>query len=208
MTRAQVITPRPAEDSPARPTRIWIAIGVAVLVAVAGISRWFDSAEPPLEAQAPLSVPAGVPAAPGSLGLSLDEVPDLWNSLERSPSVQRGILKNPESGPLDAFHYRFSNTGYLAGAYDPDDESVYALMVTASLHEEFAPNMYLHLCFMLHPYSPECIDNYVEGGLAGEALDHYIGGERSAEWTMGTQVWRLSISQDLLTLRVLAGEGI
>jgi hypothetical protein len=55
---------------------------------------------------------------------------------------------------------------------------------------------------MTAPYSQDCIDAYVEEGLAGLTLDEYVDLTHQAEWKVGDHTWRLEIGQNLLALRV------
>lgn len=140
---------------------------------------------------------------PGSLGFKLDELRDLWNSLDEPPRIDRGFSRSSESGPLDGFVIRFDQGASLAGAYDPDDDYVYALSASNRLDHESATTMYLHLCFILHPYSQECIDGYWHAGLDGDRPTDYLGTRHTAEWQIGRQTWRLAIVGNVQELKVL-----
>lgn len=149
------------------------------------------------------SLPASAKAA-GSLGISVGEVADRWNGLGHPPTVSGGLVRETESGPYDSFRYRFDGAAVLAGAFDREDGSVHALMASVGLAHETAPNFYLHLCFMLHPYSQGCIDAYLEEGLAGRQLSEYAGVDHQAQWELGDQLWKLEILGDVQTIRVLS----
>jgi hypothetical protein len=143
------------------------------------------------------------PAVSGSLGINISEMTDLWNSLVEPPKITRGLVHNTEPGEYDSFIYRFGDWGRLAGAYDPSTDAVYALVATGQFSNEATAQLYLHLCFMLNPYSQECIDNYFEKGLAYGALADFSGVTHQAEWQMDDQTWRLEIEGNVLTIRVL-----
>lgn len=185
----------------------WIALGGGVLFAAivllfhfTGVGRTHEVATSASVGQSgTVSQPV---AAPGSLGITVAEVKELWNSLGRSPTITGGLITETEIGPYDSFRYRFDGAASVAGAFDPSDDSVHALMGSVGLLHDSAPHFYLHLCFMLHPYSQECIDAYLEHGLGGKELGEYAGVEHSASWEIGDQVWRLEISGDVQTIRV------
>ncbi|MBW3666811.1 MAG: hypothetical protein KY394_04360, partial [Actinobacteria bacterium] len=85
-----------------------------------------------------------------------------------------------------------------------EDGSVHALIGSVGLFHATASRFYLHLCFMLHPYSQDCIDAYVEAGLAGKQLSEYAGRDHQAQWQLGDQLWKLEISGDVQSIRVLS----
>ena len=147
------------------------------------------------------------PAVPGSLGIYLDDLTDLWNSLPQSPGIAGGFVYNTEPGQYDSFIYRFGDWGRLAGAYDPSNDAVYALLATGQFSNEATSQLYLHLCFILNPYSQECIDNYFEKGLDYGTLADFGDVSHQAEWQMDDQTWRLEIEGNVLTIRVL-GEDV
>jgi hypothetical protein len=67
--------------------------------------------------------------------------------------------------------------------------------------------MNLHLCYLLHPFSQDCIDGYFERGLAGKDLAFYTDGAQEAEWRIGEERWRLTIENNVQTIRVLSPEA-
>jgi hypothetical protein len=148
-----------------------------------------------------------IEATVGSLGVTLSELAERWNALEQPPSITGGLVRESETGPYDSFRYRFDAAASLAGAFDPTDDSVHALLGSVGLGHDSAPHFYLHLCFMLHPYSQECIDAYLEDGLGGKPLSDYVGVEHRAEWVFGDQLWRLEIIGDVQNIRIL-GEAV
>lgn len=145
-------------------------------------------------------------APEGSLAIRVGEVPELWNELDQQPLIRRGLVRNPERGQFDSFVYQFDSTASLAGAYDPEDDYVYAVLASIWVNHEHASGMYLHLCFMFHPYSQECIDTYRQRGLEGGSLQDYVDVDRSAEWEIDGLTWRLSISGNVQNIRVV-GSG-
>ena len=89
-------------------------------------------------------------------------------------------MTSPETGPLDSFLHNFDGSAVLAGAYDPSDGSVYALMAKTGLHNEAVSSLYVHLCYLLHPGSQECLDTFVEeSGMFGQAHAD-LGGHRTS----------------------------
>ncbi len=184
----------------------WVTIagGVAVIVIVLG--SVIGGADNPVTEQSAdvesISL-APPPAVSGSLGINISDMTDLWNSLAEPPKITRGLVHNTEPGDYDSFIYRFGDWGRLAGAYDPSTDAVYALVATGQFSNEATAQLYLHLCFMLNPYSQECIDNYFEKGLAYGTLADFSDVTHQAEWQMDDQTWRLDIEGNVLTIRVL-----
>lgn len=139
-----------------------------------------------------------------SLGIQFLDLPRLWNELDQPPLVDGGIARSPESGPFDSFLHRFDSSSVLAGAYDPADDVVYALMVRASLAHDDISNMYLHVCYVLHPFSQECIDAYWEQGLAGGEFTDYLEEDHFSTWSFLGNEWRVEIVDGVQTLRVIS----
>lgn len=187
----------------------WVTIGSGVLAALVALAMALGSTTPAdVTPQAVEPAPAAdTPGVPGSLGIEVGDVSDLWNSLDAPPRITSGLVHYTDPGQYDSFRYRFDKWGNLSGAYDPDTEAVYGLMVKGNITREATTQMYLHLCFTLHPYSQECIDSYFDTGLAGDELEDFVGLTHEAEWELGDQTWRLSIVENVLTLRVL-GEDV
>jgi hypothetical protein len=143
---------------------------------------------------------------PGSLGIHMDEVTDAWNTLEGDPRITKGLTRNNETGEYDTFIYRFGEWGRLAGAYDPDTEALYALLATGWLTEAPTAQLYLRLCFMVAPYSQECVDSYLAEGLGDVPLTDIESPYRS-EWKVADHTWRLDIEENLLTIRVFGSDA-
>ena len=135
--------------------------------------------------------------------LSIDDLTDLWNTPAEPPNITRGFVHNTEPGQYDSFIYRFGDWGRLAGAYDPSTDTLYALLATGQFSHEATAQLYLHLCFVVHPYSQECIDSYFEQGLADGTLADFEDVGHQAEWQIDEQTWRLDIEGNVLTIRVL-----
>ena len=146
---------------------------------------------------------ASTPTVPGSLGINIDDLTDLWNTPAEPPNITRGFVHNTEPGQYDSFIYRFGDWGRLAGAYDPSTDVLFALLATGQFSHEATAQLYLHLCFVVHPYSQECIDSYFEQGLADGTLADFEGVGHQAEWQIDDQTWRLDIEGNVLTIRVL-----
>lgn len=186
------------------PTTYRAGLVGAVLVLVVGgfIATRSDAAGtiavvPRTQATTPAPPPAD------SLGLTLDALSAGWNAVEDPPSVSGGITTSPEPGPLDSFLYRFNDSAMLAGAYDPANGHVYALMIRANLHYESVSNLYVHLCYLLHPGSQACLDTFIEEtGMFGRTTADLIGTERSATWAFEGHGWQFDIAADVETIRV------
>ena len=143
---------------------------------------------------------------PGSLGIHMEEVTDAWNTLEGDPRITKGLTRYNETGAYDTFIYRFGVWGRLAGAYDPETEALYALLAAGWLTEAPTAQLYLRLCFMVAPYSQECVDSYLSQGLGEVALADHASPYRS-EWTVADHTWRLDIEENLLTIRVFGADA-
>ncbi len=186
----------------------WVTLACGVLViVVATMTLWPDEPTVAESTTADEGLAGDETASEGtpegSLGFRLDELPDRWNALDEPPKINRGFSRSTDPGPLDGFVLRFDEGASLAGAYDPTDDHVYALWASSRLNHESATTMYLHLCFMLHPYSQDCIDAYWEEGLEGRRPEDYLGSRHTAEWTIGSQVWRLAIVGNVQEIKVL-----
>jgi hypothetical protein len=182
-----------------------MAIAVVVGVLGSAIDRSPSGAPQPLATVPTTGTERTAP--PGSLGLYMDEVTDRWNSIDGPPEIVRGLTRQTEIGEYHSFIYRFGDWGRLAGAYDPDDEAVHALLATGRLSEAPTSQMYLRLCFMVAPYSPDCLDAYHEQGLGGANVDNYLDTEYRAEWRVDGHTWRLVIERNVLTLRVFGADA-
>ena len=182
---------------------------VAIAVMVGALGSAIDRS-PPGAPQPLVTVPSGDTdrtAPPGSLGLYMDEVVDTWNSIDGPPQIVRGLTRQTEVGEYHSFIYRFGDWGRIAGAYDPDDEAVYALLATGRLSEAPTSQMYLRLCFMVAPYSPDCLDAYHDRGLGGASLADYLDTDHRAEWMVDGHTWRLAVEGNVLTIRVFGADA-
>ena len=186
----------------------WVTMAGSVAVAGIVIGGLFGGGNNPSAVQGPTDNAAVAPAAsasaiPGSLFINTDDLADLWNTLPAPPNITRGFVHNTETGEYDSFIYRFGDWGRLAGAYDPSTDALYALLATGQVSQEATAQLYLHLCFVVHPYSQECIDSYFEQGLADGTLADFEDVGHQAEWQIDGQTWRLDIEGNVLTIRVL-----
>ncbi|MDP9143887.1 MAG: SHOCT domain-containing protein [Actinomycetota bacterium] len=183
----------------------WTGIAAGVLFSLVAIffsgGNETVSAGPPALPSGP-EVLAEIPV--GSLGVRFADIQEGWNELDEPPFILRGISTTPEAGPLDSFIYRFDGGALLAGAYNPSDDYIYALMGKAGLRHEASSSMYLHLCYLLYPGTQECFDAYVEeSGVFGMTVDDLSGADHYASWMFDGNEWRLEIADDIQTLRVL-----
>ena len=191
------------------PTIYRLAAGGAVLVLVIGFFlNGNGDAAGTVTADRGSNAPAPARPAPESLGIALDDLADGWNAVPDPPLINGGVMTSPEAGPLDSFLHNFDGSAVLAGAYDPNDGSVYALMVRSSLHDESVSSLHVHLCYLLHPGSQECLEVFVEeSGMFGNAHADLAGAEHAAEWEFEGQQWQVAIAGDVETIRVRAAES-
>ena len=183
----------------------WTGLGAGVVFSAIGIfgsdtAGTVDASALP----AATATPAQLEEVPvDSLGLRFDDLTKGWNGLPDPPHVLRGIRTNPEPGPLDSFIYTFDSGAILAGAYNPADEFVYALMVKANFADPDISNFYVHLCYLLYPGTQDCFDAYVEeSGVFGKSPDALDDGHVASYLFDGNE-WRVEIAGDVLTLRVI-----
>ncbi len=186
------------------PTTYRAALAGAVLVLVVGgfIASRSDATGTVMAVSHPA---ASAPAAPaqGSLGFLLDDLTPGWNAVEHPPLITTGILTSPEPGELDSFLHRFDESAMVAGAYDPVDGSVYALMVRSGVHHESISNLYVHLCYLLHPSSQECLESFIEEtGMFGRAPAEFASAGLNASWEFEGHEWEIEIAGDIETIRV------
>jgi hypothetical protein len=185
------------------------AIG-AGLVLVAGVFLAATSDTAGSVRADPTSIRAAAPAgpAPDSLGLLLTDLVGRWNEVEDPPTINGSVMTSPEPGRLDSFLHRFEGNAVLAGAYDPADGSVHALMARASLHDEAASGLFIHLCHVLQPGSQPCLDAFVEvTGTFGKPHSELAGTQTQLGWDLGGQAWELQIEDDVETIRVRSTSG-
>lgn len=201
-------------ESPKGPIPLWkkaVAVGAWIVAAFAltvafGVLR----GDPPADnTVVPLAIaPAETAEAPAnSLGIRFDEVRELWNSVDPPPSISSALRRLPETGELDSFVHRFSSGAVLAGAYQDSNDYLVAVVVRAKLSNPDVSTMYLHICHLAHPFSPECIDNYFTSGMEGQTLEDLTATGHSATWEYEGNEWRVTVADDELAIRVLAPES-
>ena len=179
-------------------------VGSVFVIVLALIGFALSNDEPVVEQTAPVVDTAedqGAPV-PGSLGIYVEDITESWNTVEGSTRITRGLTHHNEVGEYDTFIYRFGEWGRVAGAYDPDTEAVYALLVTGQLSEPATSQLYQHLCFVVAPFSQDCLASYQREGLGDESLEAYVDTPYRSEWALGEHTWRLEIEQNVLTVRV------
>jgi hypothetical protein len=146
--------------------------------------------------------------APDSMGVLLTDLPASWNEVADPPAITGGILTSPEPGRLDSFLYQFEGTAVLAGAYDPIDGSVHALMARVSVHDESASSLFIHLCHLLQPGSQACLDEFIRAtGTFGKPHIELAGTDLAMTWELEGQIWELEIADDIETIRVQRASG-
>ena len=139
------------------------------------------------------------------MGFRLDDLADGWNDVADPPLITGGVTTAPEPGRLDSFVYRFDRGSFVAGAYDPSDGSVYALMTQSEIDDPSVSNLCVHLCYLLHPGSQGCLDTFIEEtGMFGKVPADFAGAEHSAKWDFEEHGWQLDIVDDAETIRVQA----
>ncbi len=185
----------------------WALVGAVLMTLfLALLNIWPRS---PHQIQVDHTLPPGahddlmVVEAPDSLGVRVGDLAQRWNEVEVPPRISRGLIRSPETGRFDGFSYRFSNSSMLAGAYDKSNDFLYALMASTWLSDENAHRMTIHLCHVVSPFSQECIDAYFREGLARMELEEYRDLQHRSEWTVGENLWRLTIADNIQTIRVL-----
>jgi hypothetical protein len=180
----------------------WIVAAFFLFVVLANAGR-----------QAPENVLGGAALVTGTeqvvvpedtLGVRFDEVQEAWNSTGQPPEMRSPLRRTPEGGPLDSFYYRFDPQAELIGAYRDSDDYLVALLVRASIEHEDISTVYLHLCHMINPFSPDCLDNYFSIGLGGLQLAELAETGAENSWTYEGNEWRVTIIEGELTIRVLS----
>jgi hypothetical protein len=181
----------------------------AVLVLVVGFSlagRSGAAGSVTVEPAALATTSAG--PASGSLGILLEDLTEGWNAVDDPPLIVEGITTTPEAGRFDSFLHRFDASSILAGAYDPGDGSVYALMVQSGLGNEAIANLYIHLCYLLHPGSQGCLDTFIEAtGMFGRSHADLLGTEQAITWEFEEHTWQWDIASEIETIRVQGEVG-
>ena len=178
-----------------------------VVMLIGFVASAADTPEPPPTVAATLPLPDPHPPIPGSLDIYMDQVADSWNTVDAAPEIIKGLTRHNETGEYDTFIYRFGEWGRVAGAYDPETEAIYALLVTGQFTAEATHQLYLPLCFMVAPYSQACVDSYHEHGLDGGTLEDFADIEHEAEWVLDEDTWRLQIEGNVLTIRVFGSDA-
>ena len=191
------------------PTTYRLAAGGAVLVLVIGLFlNGNGGAAGSVTADTASTASAPSSPAPESLGIFLVDLADGWNAVPDPPLIKGSVMTSPEAGPLDSFVHNFDGSAVLAGAYDPSSGSVYALMARSGVHYESVSSLYVHLCYLLHPGSQECLEAFVEEtGMFGKAQADVAGAEHAAEWEYEGHLWQVGIAGDVETIRVRAASS-
>lgn len=204
--------PQPA-DAARSPVPLWkkaVAVGAWIVAAFAltvAFGNLRGDPAPDVAAGVVLtSIPVAVAIPPDSLGIRFGEIRELWNSIEQGLSISPQLRRIPENGPLDTFRHGFDTSAELIGAYRDNDDYLVALVARASVDHPNVSTLYLHMCQLINPFSPECIDNYFTAGLGGQTLEELAPGHNTS-WTYEGNEWRVSIEGKLLTIRVLAPDS-
>ena len=182
----------------------WAGVGLGTLFTIANLMAGPEDA-PAVEAlpdAGPIEVVEPDPPE-GSLGIRLDTLPQEWNDFGQPPFITTSIIRAPESAALDSFQYRFDSKTLVAGAYDPDDGYVYALLMRAGLNHESISQMYVRLCYLVHPGSQDCLNAFIEeNDMFGKSPLDFVGLVHDVTWTFEGNEWSLTISHDVQTIRV------
>ncbi len=139
-----------------------------------------------------------------TLGIQFDQVRQSWNAAEHPPLIASPLRRTPESGELDSFFHRFDPEAEVIGAYRDSDDYLVALLVRAYIGHEAISTMYLHLCHLINPFSPECLDNYFTIGLQGKGIAELNEVGSEMVWDYEGNEWRVTVGDDQLAIRVLA----
>lgn len=183
---------------------IAVVASITVIVLFGSTDSQPEEASPPQPSEAEADV---MPPVEGSLGIYLDQLTELWNTVDGPTRITKGLTLQNESGEYDAFIYRFDDSQRVAGAYDPDSQAVYALLITGQLSNPGTAQLYLNVCYVVAPFSQECIASYQEEGLAGLAIADYVDTVHTAEWSLGEHIWRLVVENNVLTVRVYGADA-
>jgi hypothetical protein len=184
----------------------WAGVVVGVLFSFLGVFNaggdgTFDappSANTSVGAEEPPEIPVG------SLGVEFVDLSEGWNALPDSPFIVKGISTTPEVGALDSFVYRFDEAALLAGAYNPSDGFIYALMSKVGIRHESRSNVFLHLCYLLYPGTQDCFDTYIEeSGVYGKTAEELSAADLYSSWVFQGNEWRVEVVDDIETIRVL-----
>ena len=183
----------------------WTGLAVGLLFSLFAL---FNSGSEEVEASPLAANPSGSEAVSqipeGSLGVEFSGLKEGWNAVPDPPLIVTGITTSPEVGPLDSFLYRFDGAALLAGAYDPADGYVYALMAKVGIRHEALSNMFVHVCYLLYPGSQDCFDQFMEkSGVYGKTPEELSEGDFSTSWTYEGNEWRVEVVDDIETIRVL-----
>lgn len=142
-----------------------------------------------------------------TLGIRFDQVRQAWNSTEQPPTIRSPLTRTPEGGELDSFFHRFDGQAQMIGAYRDRDDYLVAIQVKANVNHDAIATMFLPLCHILHPFTPECLDNYFTIGLAGTSVQELNQTGSDVSWDYEGNEWRVSVAHDELTIRVLAPDA-
>ncbi|HEX6947394.1 MAG TPA: hypothetical protein VF246_08590 [Acidimicrobiia bacterium] len=185
---------------------IWVLAVLGFVVAVIlVVNSWPRAEETPVAGTAaPAPVQTAPDAASDSLGIELPQLADRWNEVTSPPAITKGIPRTPETGRFDAFTYRFGESSLIAGAYDDRTEDLYGLLVQSWLSDENADRLVIHVCHVVHPHQPECLEQYSRVGLAGGTLEDFRDLTHQAEWVIDGITWRLEIEDNVQSIRVIA----
>jgi hypothetical protein len=184
----------------------WTGLTVGLAFSVFGLFSSFAADEAPPQALPAASGESGtVSAAPvGSLGIEFTDLKEGWNAIPDPPLIVKGVTTSPEVGALDSFLYRFDGAAILAGAYDPSDGYVYALMAKAGIRHEARSNMFVHLCYLLYPGTQDCFDTFIEeSGVYGKTAEELAESDQFSSWEFKGNEWRVEVVDDIETIRVL-----
>ena len=202
--------PKPS-DAPREPVPLWkkvVAVGawiVAVFALIVAFRNLREEPAPAVTGSPVLTIaPESAETPVESLGIRFDEVRELWNSVDQPPAIAQDLRRTLENGEFDSFRHGFDSSAELIGAYRDSDDYLTALVARASLDHPSVSALYLHMCHLVSPFSPECIDNYFNIGLGGRTLEDLAATGLSNSWDYQGNEWRVLIEGKLLTIRVLA----
>lgn len=145
-----------------------------------------------------------LPAPVDSLGLRFDEVRVIWNAVSDDPQVDSVLRRTPEGGALDSFYHRFDSGAELLGAYRDVDDYLVALVVRMNVEHRSLGTTPLHLCHVVSPFTPSCLQAFSEKGLSGMTWEDLAKAGHEATWEFGENEWQVTIEGDQVVMRVIS----
>jgi hypothetical protein len=183
----------------------WTALAVGVVFTIIGIFTSGSDASADARVVPDNSVESKAsPELPvGALGLEFADLTERWNALTDPPLILKVISPTPEAGALDSFVYRFDEGALFAGAYNPSDGYVHAVMTQFGINHESRSGAFMHLCHLLHPGIQGCFDTFIEeSGVYQKSAEELSEDGHLSSWMFMGNEWRVEVVNDVETIRV------